>query len=91
MLTVLIIRGATLSGAVEGIRFYMGTINLSVLKNPSVSFLPFTWDFQQVSKTSRGIQVWKDACTQVFYALSCCSGGLIAMASFNNFNNNIYR
>ncbi|CAF1069314.1 unnamed protein product [Adineta steineri] len=70
MLTVLIIRGATLSGAVEGIKFYMGTINLSVLKNPSV---------------------WKDACTQVFYALSCCSGGLIAMASFNNFNNNIYR
>ncbi|UJR10480.1 hypothetical protein I4U23_014684 [Adineta vaga] len=70
MLTVLIIRGATLSGAVEGIKFYMGTVNLTVLKNPSV---------------------WKDACTQVFYALSCCSGGLIAMASFNNFNNNIYR
>ena len=37
MLTVLIIRGATLSGAMEGIRFYMGTVNLSVLKNPSVS------------------------------------------------------
>ncbi|CAF2375737.1 unnamed protein product [Rotaria sp. Silwood2] len=70
MLTVLIIRGATLSGAVEGIKFYMGTVNFSVLKNPSA---------------------WKDACTQVFYALSCCSGGLIAMASFNDFNNNIYR
>ncbi|CAF1440363.1 unnamed protein product [Adineta ricciae] len=70
MLTVLIIRGATLSGSVEGIKFYMGTVNFSVLKNPSV---------------------WKDACTQVFYALSCCSGGLIAMASFNDFNNNIYR
>jgi SNF family Na+-dependent transporter len=39
MLTVLIIRGATLSGAVEGIKFYMGTINFSVLKNPSVKFL----------------------------------------------------
>lgn len=37
MLTVLIIRGATLSGAVEGIKFYMGTVNLSVLKNPSVN------------------------------------------------------
>ncbi len=35
--------------------------------------------------------VWKDACTQVFYALICCSGGLIATASFNNFNNNVYR
>ncbi|CAF5011123.1 unnamed protein product, partial [Rotaria magnacalcarata] len=61
MLTVLIIRGATLSGAVEGIKFYMGTVNFSMLTHPSV---------------------WKDACTQVFYALSCCSGGLIAMASF---------
>ncbi|CAF0721987.1 unnamed protein product [Rotaria sordida] len=70
MLTVLIIRGATLSGAMEGVKFYMGTVNLSVLKSPSV---------------------WKEACTQVFYALSCCSGGLIAMASFNDFNNNVYR
>ncbi|CAF4508540.1 unnamed protein product [Rotaria socialis] len=39
----------------------------------------------------RYIEVWKEACTQVFYALSCCSGGLIAMSSFNNFNNNVYR
>ncbi|CAF4300430.1 unnamed protein product, partial [Adineta steineri] len=70
MLTVLIIRGATLSGAIEGVKFYMGTVNLTVLKSPSV---------------------WKEACTQVFYALSCCSGGLIAMASFNDFNNNVYR
>jgi len=68
MLTILIIRGATLSGAIEGIKFYMGTVNLSALKNPSV---------------------WKDACTQVFYALSYCSGGLITMGSFNNFNNNV--
>jgi SNF family Na+-dependent transporter len=36
MLTVLIIRGATLSGAVEGIKFYIGTVQLSALKNPSV-------------------------------------------------------
>lgn len=70
MLTVLIIRGATLSGAVEGIKFYMGTVDLAALKSPTV---------------------WKEACTQVFYALSCCSGGLIAMASFNDFNNNVYR
>ena len=36
MLTVLIVRGATLSGAMEGVRFYVGTVNLSVLKNPTV-------------------------------------------------------
>ena len=39
MLTVLIIRGATLSGAIEGVKFYMGTVNLSVLKSPSVRLL----------------------------------------------------
>lgn len=38
MLTVLIIRGATLSGAIEGVKFYMGTVNFSVLKNPSVRY-----------------------------------------------------
>ncbi|CAF1595881.1 unnamed protein product, partial [Adineta ricciae] len=70
MLTVLIIRGATLSGAIEGVKFYIGSVEFGALKNPSV---------------------WKEACTQVFYALSCCSGGLIAMASFNDFNNNVYR
>jgi SNF family Na+-dependent transporter len=36
MLTVLIIRGATLSGAMEGVKFYIGTVNFSLLKNPSV-------------------------------------------------------
>jgi hypothetical protein len=33
MLTVLIIRGA-----MEGIKFYMGTVNLSVLINPLVKY-----------------------------------------------------
>lgn len=28
---------------------------------------------------------------QVFYALSTCSGGLISMASFNAFDNNLIR
>lgn len=40
MLTVLIIRGATLSGAIEGVKFYMGTVDLSALKNPTVRFFP---------------------------------------------------
>jgi solute carrier family 6 amino acid transporter-like protein 5/7/9/14 len=37
------------------------------------------------------MQVWVDASTQIFYALSTCSGGLIAMASYNQFNNNTLR
>jgi len=36
-------------------------------------------------------RVWSDAATQIFYSLSACSGGLIAMASYNKFNNNCYK
>ena len=35
--------------------------------------------------------VWSDAATQIFYSLSACTGGLIAMASYNKFNYNCFR
>jgi len=35
--------------------------------------------------------VWSDAAIQIFYALSTCTGGLLAMASYNQFNNNTFR
>lgn len=33
-------------------------------------------------------RVWCEAAAQIFYSLSCCTGGLIAMSSFNKFKQN---
>lgn len=33
-------------------------------------------------------KVWCEAAAQIFYSLSCCTGGLIAMSSFNKFKQN---
>jgi len=37
------------------------------------------------------LQVWADAAGQVFFSLSVGMGGLMTFASYNKFNNNIYR
>ncbi|XP_060063257.1 sodium- and chloride-dependent glycine transporter 1-like [Ylistrum balloti] len=42
-----------------------------------------TPDWDKVSDPN----VWSDAATQIFFSLSACQGGLIAMASYNKFNN----
>ncbi|KAK3099300.1 hypothetical protein FSP39_002321 [Pinctada imbricata] len=34
--------------------------------------------------------VWADAAVQVFFSLSACMGGLVTLASYNKFHNNIY-
>ncbi|XP_075996959.1 sodium- and chloride-dependent neutral and basic amino acid transporter B(0+)-like [Genypterus blacodes] len=36
-------------------------------------------------------EVWKDAATQTFYSLSIGWGGLMTLASYNNFNNNVFK
>jgi hypothetical protein len=56
MLTVLIIRGATLSGAMEGVRFYVGTVNLSVLKNPTVRKLSASVNSSAERGSSLGLE-----------------------------------
>jgi len=37
------------------------------------------------------LQVWAEACGQIFFSLGPAWGGLITMASYNKFDTNIYR
>lgn len=69
VLVVLIIRGATLEGSLNGVAFYL-TPNWAHLANA---------------------QVWNDAASQIFYSLGIGVGGLLSMASYNKFDNNVIR
>uniref|UniRef100_A0A8C5HM01 Transporter n=1 Tax=Gouania willdenowi TaxID=441366 RepID=A0A8C5HM01_GOUWI len=69
MLAVLLIRGLTLPGAINGIKFYLYP-DPSRLSDP---------------------QVWMDAGTQIFYSYAICIGCLMALGSYNKYNNNCYK
>lgn len=69
MLTVLLVRGLTLPGALNGIKFYLYP-DPSRLSDP---------------------QVWMDAGTQIFYSYAICIGCLMALGSYNKYNNNCYK
>ena len=69
VLLVLVIFGATLDGAKDGIDFYLRP-DLAKLKDG---------------------KVWAAAATQIFYSLGVSSGGLMTMASYNEFHNKIFR
>lgn len=69
ILLVLIIRGATLPGSLDGVRFYLSS------------------DWSKLLSA----QVWSDAASQIFYSLGIGFGGLLSMASYNKFDNNVVR
>nr|XP_057910482.1 sodium- and chloride-dependent neutral and basic amino acid transporter B(0+) [Doryrhamphus excisus] len=71
VLVILLVRGVTLEGAIDGIEFYVGSqSNLTKLTEA---------------------QVWKDAATQTFYSLSIGWGGVMTLASYNKFHNNMLK
>ncbi|XP_076024968.1 sodium-dependent proline transporter [Genypterus blacodes] len=69
VLLVLVIRGATLEGSLQGVAFYL------------------TPDWERLASA----QVWNDAASQIFYSLGIGVGGLLSMASYNKFDNNVIR
>ncbi|XP_051931430.1 sodium- and chloride-dependent GABA transporter 2-like [Hippocampus zosterae] len=69
MLAVLLVRGLTLPGAINGVKFYLYP-DASRLSDP---------------------QVWMDAGTQIFYSYAICIGCLVALGSYNKYNNNCYK
>ncbi|KAL4233010.1 hypothetical protein ACF0H5_007696 [Mactra antiquata] len=69
LLLVFLVRGLTLPGSLEGIKYYL------------------TPDFQRLQDS----QVWLEAAVQVFYSLGPTWGGVVTMASYNQFRNNCLR
>ena len=49
--------------------------------------------FYMVPDWSRlsSIEVWEGAAVQIFFSLSVAGGGLITLASYNKFHNNVLR
>merc|ERR1711936_140759 len=69
VLIILLIKAATLPGAIDGVTFYV---------------VP---DLSRLSD----IKVWEAAAVQIFFSLSVAGGGLITLASYNKFKNNVIR
>ena len=96
MLTVLVVRGVTLPGASDGILFFVSP-DWSKLADPDVSTTQLNILIKcliksgNLNKVRFILQVWFAAAAQLFYSTNLAWGGMITMASYNNFNHNCYR
>ncbi|KAI6208107.1 Sodium-dependent serotonin transporter [Aphelenchoides besseyi] len=82
VLTILLIRGLTLPGAGKGIKYYL-TPDFNKLLQPGKKK-----EYQQEFLL---LDVWTAAATQIFFSLGPGFGVLLALSSYNDFNNNCYR
>ncbi|KRX84291.1 Sodium- and chloride-dependent glycine transporter 2 [Trichinella sp. T6] len=78
LLLALLVRGATLPNAIEGIKFFI-IPDFSRLADSAVGGM----ELQTL--------VWGDAAVQVFFSMSVGAGGLTTLSSYNELDNNIFR
>lgn len=103
MLIVLLVRGVTLPGAAEGIKFYLYP-DLTRLKDPEVLkqkegnlctllfFIRWKCDEANCNLCLCGpMQVWIDAGTQIFFSYAICLGAMTSLGSYNKYKYNCYR
>lgn len=93
MLLILLIRGVTLPGAVDGIYYYLSP-DLNRLANIQVIFLFFNSQLvlgSSICTSFLNFQVWIDAGSQICFSYSLNAGALTVMGSYNNYDNNCYK
>ena len=90
IMCILLIRGVTLPGALEGIKFYL-VPDWTKIAQPQVRLHNLSVYDVTVVCSRLVSQVWVDAGTQIFFSYSISLGALTALGSFNQFHHNCWR
>lgn len=95
MLLILLVRGLSLPGALQGVLFYLMPQS-SRLTDPEVgqcrwSLICSSAGWLDELTVVLFPQVWMDAGAQVFFSYSVGVGTLIVQGSYNTYNNNCYK
>nr|ACI49252.1 hypothetical protein Csp3_JD07.002 [Caenorhabditis angaria] len=69
----------------------LATVLLARLLTLDGSLEAVLFIFQPKWEVLKDLRIWGEAAVQAFYSVSCCSGGLFTIASYNRFHNNLYK